>query len=130
MNLNKNTLDGTKLLKSFGHAFRGINRLLSTEQNARIHFGAMLFAFILAAVFRVNHTEAAILFFAVVLVFAMEIINTAIEKTLDLLHPHEHDTVAKIKDAMAGAVLISGFIALVVAALVFYPYIIKPILFP
>lgn len=115
--------DGNKLLRSFAHAVRGINRLLSTEQNARIHTGAMFVAFLLAALFRINHLEAAILFFAVVLVFAMEIMNTAIEKTLDLLHPDEHETVGRIKDAMAGAVFISAFIALVVAILIFYPYI-------
>ncbi len=117
-----NLIDGNKLLRSFSHAIRGINRLLSTEQNARIHFGAMLLVFLMAILFRVNHTEAAILFFAVVLVFAMEITNTAIEKLLDLLHPQEHETVRKIKDAMAGAVFISAGIALVVAILIFYPY--------
>lgn len=116
-------LDGKKLFKSFGYALRGVNRLLSTEQNARIHFGAMLLAFALAIAFRIDHLEAAILFFAVVLVFALEIINTAIEKMLDLLHPHEHETVGKVKDAMAGAVLISAFIAFVVAILIFYPYL-------
>ena len=116
-------IDGKKLLSSFGYALRGIKTLLATEQNARIHFGAMILVFILAVAFRVNHLEAAILFFAVVLVFAMEIINTAIEKTLDLLHPLEHQTVGRIKDAMAGAVFISAFIALVVVCLTFYPYV-------
>ncbi len=112
-----------RLILSFGYAFRGIARLLKTEQNARIHFSAMLLTFALAIVFKVNHVEAAILFMAVVLVFAMEIMNTAVEKTLDLLHPHEHDVVRKVKDAMAGAVLISAIIATVVAILTFYPYV-------
>ena len=116
-------IDGKKLFRSFGHALRGVNRLLSTEQNARIHFGAMLLVFALALAFRVNHIEAAVLFFAVVLVFALEIINTAIEKMLDLLHPQQHEVVGKVKDALAGAVLISAVIALVVACLVFYPYV-------
>lgn len=112
-----------KLIRSFGYAFRGVASLLKTEQNARIHFTAMLLTFALAIVFKVNHVEAAILFMAVVLVFAMEIMNTAVEKTLDLLHPHEHDVVRKVKDAMAGAVLISAVIATVVAVLTFYPYV-------
>lgn len=123
MTQTNSTIDGKKLWKSFGHAFRGIWRLLTTEQNARIHFGSMVLVGVLAVAFHINHLEAAILFFAVVLVFALEIINTAIERTLDLLHPHEHETVGKVKDAMAGAVLISAFIALVVALLVFYPYV-------
>lgn len=116
-------IDFKKLIKSFSYAFRGIARLLATEQNARIHATAMVLVFILAIFFRVNHVEAAVLFFAVVLVFVMEITNTALEKMLDLLHPHEHETIAKIKDAMAGAVLISATIAVVVAILTFYPYV-------
>ncbi len=122
MTQTNSTRSGKRLWRSFGHAFRGIYRLLATEQNARIHFGAMIIAGTLAVAFHINHLETAILFFAVVLVFALEIINTAIEKTLDLLHPHEHEMVGRIKDAMAGAVLISAFIALVVAFLIFYPY--------
>ncbi len=116
-------IDGKKLLRSFGYAFKGIARLLKTEQNARIHFTAMVVAFLLAILFHVNHLEAAILFMAVVLVFAMEIINTAIEKIIDLLHPDNHHIIEKVKDALAGSVLIAATIATVVALLVFYPYI-------
>ncbi|GAF81451.1 unnamed protein product, partial [marine sediment metagenome] len=54
---------------------------------------------------------------------AIEIINTAIEKMFDLLHPDDHDVIRGIKDAMAGAVLISSIIALVVALLIFLPHI-------
>ena len=63
--------------------------------------------------------EAAILFMAVILVFAIEIINTAIEKVFDLLHPGDHEIIRGVKDAMAGAVLISAVIAFVVATLIF-----------
>ncbi len=59
---------------------------------------------------------------AVVMVFALEIINTALEKMLDLLHPDNHEVVGEVKDAMAGAVLIASFIAVVVAVLIFYPH--------
>lgn len=63
------------------------------------------------------------MFIAVIMVFAMEIINTAIEKVFDLLHPDNHKTIEVVKDAMAGAVLITAVIATVVAFLVFYPHV-------
>lgn len=112
-----------KLMKSFGHAFRGVKELLETEQNAKIHLTITLVVFILCVAFRINHLEAAILFVAVILVFALEIINTAVEKMLDLLHPDTHDTVRKVKDALAGSVLIAATIATVGAFLIFYPYV-------
>ena len=51
------------------------------------------------------------------------LINTAIEKLLDLVHPENHVQIAFIKDALAGAVLIAASIAVVIAVLVFYPHI-------
>src|SRR3989344_5030706 len=103
-----------KLVRSFGHAFRGVKELLKTEQNAKLHFSITLLVFVISVAFHINHLEAAILFVAVILVFALEIINTAVEKMLDLLHPDSHETVKRVKDALAGSVLIAATIATVV----------------
>ena len=115
-------IDGKKLIKSFGYAFKGLVELLKTEQNAKIHLTITILVFVLAIALRVNHLEAAILFIAVIMVFALEIINTAIEKILDFLHPDNHWVIAKVKDALAGAVLIAATIAVVVGILIFFPY--------
>ena len=112
-----------KFFRSFYYAFRGLVRLVQTEQNARIHLVAAIILGIASIAFKISHTEAAVLFFAVVLVFAIEIINTAIEKLLDVVHPESHSQIAFIKDALAGAVLIAAVIAIVVGFLVFYPHV-------
>ncbi len=116
-------MDKHRLRKSFGSAFVGLFRLLRDEQNARIHTFITGLVFIAAIVVGINRIEAAILFMAVILVFSMEIINTAIEDLLDHLHPQQHRTVARIKDALSGAVLITAIIATVVAGLIFLPHI-------
>lgn len=118
-----NQFSPKKLRKSFDHAINGIIFLLTSEQNARVHAVITICVGILAYVLRVSRLEAAILFMAVILVFAIEIINTAIEKTFDLLHPDDHETIKAVKDAMAGAVLIAAIIAVVVAILIFLPHI-------
>lgn len=112
-----------KFFRSFGYAFRGLVRLIETEQNARVHLVASLILGICAYAFHIPRAEVAILFFAVVLVFAVEIINTAIEKLLDIVHPDSHAQIAYVKDALAGAVLIAALIALGVGFFVFYPHI-------
>ena len=117
------TFSYSKLYRSFGHALRGLRRLIATEQNARIHLFATICLGYAAILFHLQALEAAVLFFAVVLVFAIEIINTAIEKLLDLVHPESHHQIAFIKDALAGAVLIASIIAAVVGFLIFYPHI-------
>ena len=112
-----------KFFRSFKYATRGLVRLIATEQNARIHFLLACFAGAMAIGFGITHTEVAILFFATALVFSTEITNTAIEKLLDLVHPENHEQIAFIKDALAGAVLIAAIIAAVVFFFIFYPYV-------
>lgn len=115
--------DIKKLFRSFQHAIDGVIFLLANEQNARIHAMVTILVGTLAYIFQISRLELTILFMAVILVFAIEIINTAIEKIFDLLHPENHEIIRAVKDAMAGAVLISAVIAIVVGSLIFLPYI-------
>jgi diacylglycerol kinase len=121
--MSTKAFDLVKFRKSFGHAWRGFVHLMDTEQNARIHLMITLLVALTAALFHITRLEAAILFFAVILVFAVEIMNTAIEKFLDIVHPDNHHQIRYVKDAMAGAVLITAFIAALVGILIFYPYL-------
>lgn len=117
-----------KLGSSFDNAIRGVIFLLKSEQNARIHAVITILVGVTAYLLEVSRIEAAVLFMAVILLFVIEIINTAIEKVFDLLHPQDHKIIRAVKDAMAGAVLISAIIAIVVALLIFLPYIKRLIL--
>jgi len=114
-----------RFFRSFGYAVRGLARLIATEQNARVHAVTAVVVAVLAIAFRLSRLEMAVLFFAIVQVFAIEITNTAIEKLLDLLHPQTHDQIAYIKDALAGAVLLAAIIAVGVGVAVFYPHVIS-----
>ncbi|MEI6499179.1 MAG: diacylglycerol kinase family protein [bacterium] len=121
--MNYEPFNYKKLFKSFNYAIRGVVFLLKSEQNARVHAVAAIIVGVLAYILEVSRLEAAILFMAVILVFAIEIINTAIEKVFDVCYPGKHIVIRGVKDAMAGAVLISAIIAFVVALLVFLPHI-------
>ncbi|MCX6812813.1 MAG: diacylglycerol kinase family protein [Candidatus Berkelbacteria bacterium] len=114
-----------KFFNSWMYASRGVVNLLKTEQNARIHLIYAIVVALLAYFFSISRLEAIILFFAVTLVIAVEIINTAIERLLDDIRPESCKEAEFIKDAMAGAVLIAATIALVVTILIFYPYFSK-----
>lgn len=115
--------DLKKFFSSFDNATRGIIFLLKSEQNARVHAVITILVGVAVYVLDVTRLEAAILFMAVILVFGFEIINTAIEKVFDVCHPENHNLIRGVKDAMAGAVMISAIIAIVVGVLVFLPHI-------
>ncbi|MEK7760172.1 MAG: diacylglycerol kinase family protein [Nitrospirota bacterium] len=52
-------------------------------------------------------------------VISLELLNTAIEKMLDLLHPARHDSVKFIKDVSAAAVLVFSFTAVIIGLIIF-----------
>jgi len=112
-----------RLVKSFHYAFRGVIRLLTDEQNARIHATITIVVGMLAYILQVTRIEAAVLFIAIIMVFAMEIMNTAVEKICNLIDMRHNPQIRVIKDGMAGAVLIASVIAAVVAIFIFLPHI-------
>ena len=66
--------------------------------------------------------EWALLVFCFGLVIGAEMINTAIERTVDLAMPHRHPLAKAAKDIAAGAVLVAAMVSVVVGTLIFIPH--------
>lgn len=111
------------LAKSFVYAFKGITYCIAHERNMRIHLCFMAFMFGFLTVhdfFEVSRTQLAVLFAVCSLVLALECVNTAIEKTVDLV-TKENNILAKIaKDSAAGAVLIAAIGSVAVGISILY----------
>jgi diacylglycerol kinase len=106
---------------SFGYAWQGIKALFRTEHNAWIHTGVAV-AVIIAAIFlKVSRVEAVVLVLTIAFVFVTEILNTAIEKTMDLISIERHPKIALVKDLAAAAVLLSAIAAVVIGIIIFLP---------
>jgi diacylglycerol kinase (ATP) len=108
------------LLWSFNFAIAGVVYALRTQRNMRIHVAAAVLTLIGALVLQVSGFSLVAIVFAISLVFVTELVNTAIEATVDLA-TDTYDPLAKIaKDVAAGAVLVAATNALVVAFLVMF----------
>jgi diacylglycerol kinase len=110
-------------LQSFGHALRGCAMLFGSERNARIHLVAFALVVTAGFWFEINNTEWTMIILASGAVIAAEAMNTAVESTIDLVHPHHGEKAGRIKDIAAGAVLIVTISAIIVGVIVFYPRI-------
>ncbi len=87
----------------------------------RIHFVAAALILILSLVVGVSSTQFIFLIFAVSMVIGFELINTAIEATIDVTTTSS-DPLAKVaKDVAAAAVLVSSMGAILIGYLIFYP---------
>ena len=106
------------LLQSFNYAFEGVIHALRTQRNLRIHFAIAAAVLVLAFVYDVTRLELIALMIAIAFVLIAEMVNTAVEATIDLSTP-SFDPLAKIaKDLAAGAVLIASVNAIAVGYLV------------
>ncbi|MCL4499903.1 MAG: diacylglycerol kinase [Chloroflexi bacterium] len=113
-------MKGRPLVKSFNYAIDGVIYVLRTQRNMRIHVAAAAIALSLGLVLNVGRLEFLILFFAIALVLAAELFNTAVEAAIDLT-TGSYDPLAQVaKDVAAAGVLVAAFNSLVVAYFVFY----------
>lgn len=120
----KKIISISKLLKSFKYAFNGLRILFLGEQNARIHFAISICVIIAGFVFTISLYEWIALFFAIGLVFSLEIINTSIEELSDIVSPERNEKIKKTKDLAAAGVLISAICAAIIGLIIFIPKII------
>jgi diacylglycerol kinase (ATP) len=108
-------------LKSFQYAFEGFRHFFLTEHNAWLHALATCLVIVVAFVVGISTLEWIAIVFAIALVWITEMLNTAVEKSMDHLSPASHPNVKLIKDVAAGAVLTAALAACIVALIIFIP---------
>lgn len=109
------------LFASFLHAFDGIRESLRTERNLLIHFSVMALVILFGALLKISAVEwlVCIVFFGMVI--GAELLNTAVEATVDICAPEENPKARLAKDAAAGAVLITAIMSAVAGCIIFLP---------
>lgn len=114
-----------KFIQSFRYAGKGIRHAFWTQRNIRIHTAIAFLVLAFGVYINLTSFELVALILAICFVIMSEMINTAIEETINLLSP-THQVPAMIgKDVAAGAVLFSAFCAIIVGCLIFIPHLVK-----
>ncbi|MBB5173935.1 diacylglycerol kinase family protein [Texcoconibacillus texcoconensis] len=113
-----------RLLNSFRYAGRGLYHAWTTERNIRIHTGAAILVLIAAWLLNVSTVEWLLLLFVIGMVITLEMINTVIERVVDLVSPEKNELAGQAKDVAAGAVLTVATLAVIVGVIIFIPRVI------
>ena len=108
-----------KFVRSFNAAIEGFIYVLRTERNMRLHFLAAMFFVLFGIYMRFSAIEVIILAITITIVLVTEMINTAIELTIDMVKTEFHPIARVIKDISAGAVLLTSINAVVVGYTLF-----------
>ena len=111
---------------TFLNAQKGLRLVLKSEVNIRIHFCAAILILALAVCLNFSITKICILLLTISAVICAEMVNSALEFSLDAMYKNKYSKlVGMAKDIAAGAVMFTTFIAIVIGFLLFLPPIIS-----
>ncbi len=105
---------------TFKNARKGFRLVLKSELNIRIHVAIATLVIFLAIFLKFTAIEFCILLFIIGLVIVAEMLNTAIEFTLDSIYHNRYSRmVGMAKDISAGAVMFATIISVFVGIILF-----------
>lgn len=114
-----------RFLKSIKYSMQGLFYAYRYEQSMWIHGFATALAITMGIVFKIKLSEWAIIFIALGIILALELINTAIEATVDLAC-NKINPLAKIaKDCGSAASFVMSIVSAVISLFVFGPYLLE-----
>lgn len=108
-------------MRSLRNAIKGIALTFLSERNFRFELAVGFLACVLGVFFRISTTEWAIVATNIFYVLSLEVKNTSLELTVDMVTREYHYNAKGSKDAASGAVLLAALSSLVTAGLVFVP---------
>jgi diacylglycerol kinase (ATP) len=114
-----------QFFRSFMYAVNGIRVSWHEQRNLKIQSIIALVVVAAAFYFEITLTEWCVVLFAIGLVMALEMVNSAIESLVDLVTRERNELAGKIKDIAAGAVLLASIIAMIIGILVFGKYLLN-----
>jgi len=109
------------VIRSFGPALAGLGWALKTQRNLQVHavatFAVLMFGFWL----KIAPWEWCVVALSTGLVWASELLNTAIEVLADRVSKEREEPIRRVKDAAAAGVLLAALAAFSVGLIVFLP---------
>lgn len=104
-------------------ASNGLVVCLRQDRHIKVHMAA--FAVVMAAgiLLGLQSWEWVAVVLVSAAVISLELINSALERALDKLHPDHDPMIGQAKDILAGAVLVMAVAAVAIGLLIFLPRI-------
>jgi len=114
-----------RFARSMKHALRGLWHAATTEKNFQIEIFSALLVLMLTILLPLTPQGETLLVLTVLGVLVIELINTAMERVVDMLKPRVHPYARIAKDVMAAAVLLTSIGAVFVGFIIFWPHILQ-----
>ena len=114
-----------KLYGGFRAAFAGFKETLIFEKSFKTMLVMGAFVVIAMFYFPTSRLEKVVLLLSIFSVLILELINSTVERIMDVVTTDHDERIRVIKDLMASIVLLASFGSAVVGFLIFYPYFLE-----
>ena len=114
-----------KFTQSMSHALDGIEYAINHERNIKFEILAGICASVLGFLLKISNVEWVVLILLIGTILALEMINTSIERCVDLVTKDYHELAKAAKDTAAGAVLIVSMFSIIIGIVMFLPRVIN-----
>lgn len=112
--------------ESLNYAIEGVIYAFKTQRHVRYHYIIAAGALFLSLFLELPVIEFVLFAMAVIILLFAEMVNTAIEETVNLVEDKHHMIAKNAKDVSAGAVLIASIGVVIMAYMIFTKYIYEP----
>lgn len=107
-------MKGRHFHERLGFALAGLRAGWAREASFRTQVRFAAAAVVVLIVLHPQPIWWAVVLLVVAMILALELLNSAIEGIIDLLHPGLHPEIKAVKDMVAGAVLVTSMAALTI----------------
>lgn len=114
-------MKNTKFLDSFYYAFEGIIQGSKQERNFRFHLFATVVVVFAGVLSHLSMLEWIVLILCISGMLSLELVNSALERVVDLASPEIQPLAKQAKDMSAGAVLVFACASAIIGILIFLP---------
>ena len=111
--------DHPSFRRSFLFAIQGFRTAVRSERNIKVMLAAGACAIVAGLIVQLDALSWAIVLLCCGVVISAELVNTAIETTIDLVSPEFHPLAGRAKDIAAAAVWVLATIVAIVGIIVF-----------
>ena len=111
-------LKNKNFIEAWKKAFAGILYAIKSQRNVKIQLVIAIIVIISGIIIKFTITEWIAIIIVTMLVIITEVINTAIEETVNLCTKEYHPIAKIAKDTSAGAVVLAALTAVIVAILI------------
>ena len=122
----KNKSFGIKrIFASINNSFNGLKAAYKNEQSVYIHLICTVLLLLLSFLLKISLTQWLIIIAIIGLTLVVELLNTAIESTVDLVTKEFHPLAKVAKDTASAAEFVLTITSTIIALMIFIPKIME-----